>query len=71
MALQCKLQLVVSDDARQVSVDELVRPGTRTLNGDLAATFRRWYSAWSLDDQPATTPCSPPDRPRFGHALRE
>jgi hypothetical protein len=51
MALQCKLQLVVSDDARQVSVDELVRPGTRTLNGDLAATFRRWYPAFSLEDQ--------------------
>ena len=52
MALQCKLQLVVSDDAQQVSVGELVMPGTRTLNGDLAATFRRWYPAWSLDDQP-------------------
>jgi hypothetical protein len=26
---------------------------TRTLNGDLAATFRTWYPAFSLADQPA------------------
>ena len=30
----------------------LLQTRTRTLNGDLAATFRRWYPAWSLDDQP-------------------
>jgi hypothetical protein len=26
---------------------------TRTLNGELAATFRKWYPAFSLTDQPA------------------
>jgi hypothetical protein len=26
---------------------------TRTLNGDLAPTFRSWYPAFALDDQPA------------------
>ena len=30
----------------------LLQTRTRTLNGDLAATFRGWYPAWSLEDQP-------------------
>ena len=31
----------------------LLQTRTRTLNGDLAGTFRRWYPALSLEDQPA------------------
>jgi hypothetical protein len=35
----------------------LLQVRTRTLNGDLAGTFRRWYPAFSLTDQPvADTP---------------
>src|SRR5205085_12291569 len=30
----------------------LLQTRTRTLNGDLASTFRRWYPAASLEDQP-------------------
>jgi hypothetical protein len=30
----------------------LLQIRTRTLNGELAATFRRWYPAFSLEDQP-------------------
>ncbi len=30
----------------------LLQTRTRTLNGDLAATFRRWYPACSLEDKP-------------------
>ena len=33
--------------------DLLLQIRTRTLNGDLAASFRRWYPAFSLKDQPA------------------
>ena len=29
----------------------LLQTRTRTLNGDLAETFRRWYPACSLEDQ--------------------
>ena len=31
----------------------LLQVRTRTLNGDLAATFRAWYPAFTLDDHPA------------------
>ena len=31
----------------------LLQIRTRTLNGELAATFRTWYPAFSLEDQPA------------------
>ena len=31
----------------------LLQARTRTLNGELAATFRRWYPAFSLKDQSA------------------
>jgi hypothetical protein len=31
----------------------LLQTRTRTLNGELAATFRRWYPAFPLEDQPA------------------
>ena len=31
----------------------LLQVRTRTLNGDLAATFHKWYPAFSLTDQPA------------------
>jgi hypothetical protein len=31
----------------------LLQTRTRTLNGDLAGTFRRWYPAFSVEDQPA------------------
>lgn len=31
----------------------LLQVRTRTLNDDLAATFRMWYPAFSLTDQPA------------------
>ena len=31
----------------------LLQVRTRTLNGELAATFRKWYPAFSLTDQPA------------------
>ena len=31
----------------------LLQTRTRTLNGDLVATFRRWYPALSLEDRPA------------------
>jgi hypothetical protein len=52
MAVQFKLDLVViSDDDQHVSVDE-----------DLAATFRRWYSRCSLADQPAGDNLLGPDR---------
>jgi hypothetical protein len=29
----------------------LLQTRTRTLNGDLAETFRRWYPTFSLEDQ--------------------
>jgi hypothetical protein len=32
----------------------LLQTRTRTLNGDLAATFRTWYPACSLDDRETT-----------------
>ena len=31
----------------------LLQVRTRTLNGELAATFRKWYPPFSLTDQPA------------------
>ena len=31
----------------------LLQVRTRTLNGELAATCRTWYPAFSLTDQPA------------------
>ncbi len=31
----------------------LLQARTRTLNGDLAETFCRWYPAWSLEDRQA------------------
>jgi hypothetical protein len=31
----------------------LLQVRTRTLNDDLAATFRKWYPVFSLTDQPA------------------
>jgi hypothetical protein len=31
----------------------LLQTRTRTLNGDLAETFRSWYPAWSLEDRAA------------------
>jgi hypothetical protein len=31
----------------------LLQARTRTFNGDLAASFRGWYPAFSLEDQPA------------------
>jgi hypothetical protein len=31
----------------------LLQTRTRTLNGDLAGAFRRWYPTFSLEDQPA------------------
>jgi hypothetical protein len=31
----------------------LLQVRTRTLNGELAATFREWYPAFSLEDHPA------------------
>jgi hypothetical protein len=34
----------------------LLQTRTRTLNGDLAATFRRWYPAFSLEDHPVNNP---------------
>ncbi len=30
----------------------LLQTRTRTLNGDLGETFRRWYPAWRLEGQP-------------------
>jgi hypothetical protein len=32
----------------------LLQARTRTLNGDLAATFRSWYPAFALDDDAVT-----------------
>src|SRR5205085_4068436 len=43
----------------------LLQIRTRTLNGDLAATFGRWYPASLLEGQPSTSRRSPPDRPQF------
>jgi hypothetical protein len=43
----------------------LLQTRTRTLNGDLAATFRRWDSALPPRTSPLTTSCSLPDRPWF------
>jgi hypothetical protein len=31
----------------------LLQTRTRTLNGDLPGTFRRWYPAFSIEDEPA------------------
>ena len=43
----------------------LLQVRTRTLNGELAATFRRWYQRSHSSTSSLTIPRSLPDRPRF------
>ena len=47
----------------------LLQVRTRTLNGELAATFRKWYPAFSLTDQPADDDLLAARSPLFCHAL--